>query len=654
MQDWRLTIALAWAVSLGFMQALARAQTSTPPETRCGFALAEPAPASSQRPTLVSGNPISPEPKFLPMTWGGVGLGAADRGFQLALNRVGCGIGLAQRGAYFAARAELKAALVEWAEALDAREQSSRYTRALNEGFIALDEIDDLAYPAAAPDEPDYIKIIVHHRTPVLKGDASQSVIGRREAQQRYCSYAEKQMTMVFSGQAGIAEGLRALARIHEILTQERPSLIKLTDLKAMTFYAVALSADPGSSRIANDFSVLLARSGELQQARSVLEYSLANRRHPTNLHNLAIVYQQLGFVEKAALTQQESDRIQPKAAAEPARELIKWVDPLTMARISDEQRLAGNIWSPYAQGDYVGQARAAHVANYRLRVDDQLEFVFRQVRSVQPKPYRLTVGDEIRVQSLSKPAEVTSDRLIIQPDGTVSLGLLGQVPVAGSTVDDVRARLDQAYKKYFESPAITVTPVKVNTRVQDFLDSVQRWGTGGGQVRAATVMPDGGIALPEIGVVPAQGLTVAQLDVELNERYRSVLDGIGVTPTLMQRAGLYVYVLGEVHQPGRFQLVAPTTVSQAIALAGSWNNGAYLRNIIVLRRGESWQLMGCKINVNDILRGYTVCPRNDIWVADSDVIILPKDNLLRTDDFINLLFTRGIYSVFPATFTFN
>ena len=367
---------------------------------------------------------------------------------------------------------------------------------------------------------------------------------------------------------------------------------------------------------------MLLAQSEESQQARSILEYGLANQRHPTNLHNLAVVYQQLGYVEKAAFAQQEADRSQPKAAAEPARELVKWVDPATMAKVAEEQVLpGGNLWSPYAQGDYVGQARIAPIANYRLRVNDQLEFVFRQVRTVTPKPYRLTVGDEIRVQSLSKPAELTSDRLIIQPDGTVSLSLLGQVPVAGSTVGEVRERLEQAYKKFFESPTIIVTPSKVNTHVQDFLDSVQRWGTGGGQVRAATVMPDGGIALPEIGVVHAQGLTVAQLDLELNERYRAILEGIGVTPTVMQRAALYVYVLGEVRQPGRFPLVAPTTVSQAIAMAGSWNNGGNLRNIIVLRPGEGWQLMGCKINVNDILSGRKVCPRNDIWVADSDVI---------------------------------
>ena len=41
-------------------------------------------------------------------------------------------------------------------------------------------------------------------------------------------------------------------------------------------------------------------------------------------------------------------------------------------------------------------------------------------------------------------------------------------------------------------------------------------------------------------------------------------------------------------------------------------------------------------------------CPPGEIWLNDSDVIILPKSKILLTDDFINLVFTRGIYGVVP------
>ncbi len=37
--------------------------------------------------------------------------------------------------------------------------------------------------------------------------------------------------------------------------------------------------------------------------------------------------------------------------------------------------------WQAYAQGEYVGHARTAHVPEYRLRVDDQLDMLYRITR---------------------------------------------------------------------------------------------------------------------------------------------------------------------------------------------------------------------------------------------------------------------------------
>jgi polysaccharide export outer membrane protein len=34
--------------------------------------------------------------------------------------------------------------------------------------------------------------------------------------------------------------------------------------------------------------------------------------------------------------------------------------------------------------------------------------------------------------------------------------------------------------------------------------------------------------------------------------------------------------------------------------------------------------------------------------LRDSDIVVLPKSSLLRADDFIDLIFTRGIYGILP------
>jgi polysaccharide biosynthesis/export protein len=308
--------------------------------------------------------------------------------------------------------------------------------------------------------------------------------------------------------------------------------------------------------------------------------------------------------------------------------------------------------WQAYAQGEYVGHERLAHLPEYRLRVDDQLDLIYRLTRDETATPYKLNVGDEIRVDSFTDP-ELNRD-LILQPDGTITLRLLGQVHATGRTVTQLRDALEEAYKKYYPVPAITVTPLKVNTKLEDLRATVDRRAGLGGQNQLVRVTPEGTISLPAIGSMPAQGLTLTELQAEVNQRYQARIEGIEVIPVLAQRAPRYVFVLGEVRNPGRFELTGPTTAIQALSMAGSWNVGANLRQIVVLRRGDDWRLMATLINLEGVLMGNQPCPPGEIWLSDSDVVIVPKSAILRADDFINLVFTRGIYGVFPLSATIN
>jgi len=308
--------------------------------------------------------------------------------------------------------------------------------------------------------------------------------------------------------------------------------------------------------------------------------------------------------------------------------------------------------WQNYAQGEYCGPARTRHVDEYRLRVDDQLDLVYRLTREEQPNPYLLNVGDEIQVESATDP---DLDRnLLIQPDGTITLRLLGQVKATGRTVPRLREEIEELYKKYYKVPAITVSPLRVNSKLDDLRNAVDARFGRGGQVFAVRVTPEGTISLPAIGVVQAQGLTLQELQVELSEAYRKDIEGIEVIPVLVARAPRYGYVLGEVHTPGRYELTGPTTVLQSIAMAGSWRVGAHLRQVVVLRRGEDWRLMATMLNLRAPLYGHQPCPPDEIWLSDSDGVIVPKNPILVADDFIELAFTRGIYGVFPMNATLN
>ncbi len=319
--------------------------------------------------------------------------------------------------------------------------------------------------------------------------------------------------------------------------------------------------------------------------------------------------------------------------------------------------------WQRYAQGEYVGHARTAHVPEYRLRVDDTLALFYLRTREVLSRPYQLQVGDQINVESLtagssagagtdSQQAGSEDDlnrTVVVQPDGMITLPLVGRVPAAGRQVVALQEDLEKRYEEFYNVPAITVTPIQVNTRLEDLLDTVDsRGGQLGGRQISSVVTPAGTIQLPALGSVYVQGLTIQEAKQEIDARYAMTIPGVTVTVDLQVRAPRFVYVLGEVSQPGQFELTGPTTTMQAIALAGGWNVGANLRQVVVFRRGEDWRLMATMLDLRGALYGRRPTPADEIWLNDADIILIPKTPIEQVDEVIEQVFTRGLYAAIP------
>ncbi len=239
-----------------------------------------------------------------------------------------------------------------------------------------------------------------------------------------------------------------------------------------------------------------------------------------------------------------------------------------------------------------------------------------------------------------------------VQPDGVISLPLIGDVDAAGRTVKDLTDDLVQRFGRIEQQPLITVTPLEVNNALQELIKAVTSQSRSSGQALDLRVTPEGTIQAPGIGSVFVQGLTLEEARSELVARYAATFGpGLLVSPSLTERAASYVFVGGEVKTPGRYTLEGPTTVMQAIALSGGFNNGGNLREVVVFRRDENWCLKATKINVYGPLYGKDPCPVNDVWLRDNDLVIVPKSRILCADDVIELYFTRGVYAVFPISF---
>ncbi len=304
-----------------------------------------------------------------------------------------------------------------------------------------------------------------------------------------------------------------------------------------------------------------------------------------------------------------------------------------------------------YGPGGYAGPSRYAHLGEYRLRPGDELQVIYLITRRQEQGDYRLAPGDEVLIESVAD-ADLqrgTLERgLEIQPDGTITVRLLGQVHAAGLSISQLRDVLEQKYKKLYDEPSIDVTPVRTNRLADDIRNAVGGQSGLQQQALAVTVMPDGKIRLPGIGGLCVQGFSLPELKKEINLRYRELVVGLEAEPILTQQASHFVYVLGEVATPNRIQLEGPTTVLGAIAQAGGHLPGGNMRQVVVLRRAEDWRLISTMLDLQGAVFGKRPTPADEIWLRDNDVVIVPQRPIVRLDNWIEQIFTRGVYAAIP------
>ncbi|TWT84488.1 Polysaccharide biosynthesis/export protein [Planctomycetes bacterium CA13] len=310
-----------------------------------------------------------------------------------------------------------------------------------------------------------------------------------------------------------------------------------------------------------------------------------------------------------------------------------------------------------YGPGGYAGPSRLAHLSQYRLRPGDEILVFYLITRAQAKGVYRLTPGDSVLIESLTN-EELTrgtlENGLVIQPDGTISVRILGQIRAAGMSVSQLKETLNETYKKYYDKPDVDVTPVKTNTLAEDIRAAVG--GQSGFTQQAITVriMPDGKVRLPGIGEVCVQGFSLNEMKREINLKYGEIVVGLETEPILAAQAPHFVNVLGRVGSPSRIELDGPTTVLGAIAAAGGHLPTANMRQVVIFRRAEDWRLISTMLDLQGAVFGKRPTPADEIWVRDGDVIIVPERPIVRFDNWVDQVFTSGIYGLVPPGAQFD
>lgn len=139
---------------------------------------------------------------------------------------------------------------------------------------------------------------------------------------------------------------------------------------------------------------------------------------------------------------------------------------------------------------------------------------------------------------------------------------------------------------------------------------------------KVVAVRPDGRITLPLIGDMQAAGVTSDKLKDDITARLKQYQDAAVVSVIVQQVNSYRIYMLGEVRNPGSYQVKTRTTLLQAVSLAGGFTQYASKDKIVLLHVNESGVEEKTTVRLKDIV--YSEKGGKNIILKPGDTVFVP------------------------------
>jgi polysaccharide export outer membrane protein len=261
------------------------------------------------------------------------------------------------------------------------------------------------------------------------------------------------------------------------------------------------------------------------------------------------------------------------------------------------------------------------------------------------PSTYLLGPDDQIMIQG-PEMDEIVNKPYRIDPDGYVSLPMLGRVKAGGLTIGDFETELNRAASKYVRDPQLVASVAEFHSQPVSIVGAVTQPGAQQLQGKKTLMQlismvggfrPDAGntltisreiqwgpLPLPDAKTDATGKYSVADISIphllQGNPQLNILLMPNDVVTVPVSET---VYVVGDVHKAGGFTLGEhrDMTVLQAVAMAEGIDGTADAKHSrIIHHASDGTQLSETPINVKQILAGKA----QDVPLNGGDILFVP------------------------------
>lgn len=160
---------------------------------------------------------------------------------------------------------------------------------------------------------------------------------------------------------------------------------------------------------------------------------------------------------------------------------------------------------------------------------------------------------------------------------------------------------------------------------------------------QTVNLQPDGFVSLAGAGDVHLEGLTTQESVLAVQTAYSKILHDPLITVELKDFNKPYFIVGGQVSKPGKFDLRGYTTATEAVAMAGGFNESAKHSQVLLFRRVDNDWLKVTTLDLKHILQGHDIS--EDPEIRPGDMLFVPQNFISKIKKFIPNSSFGGYYS---------
>jgi polysaccharide export outer membrane protein len=150
---------------------------------------------------------------------------------------------------------------------------------------------------------------------------------------------------------------------------------------------------------------------------------------------------------------------------------------------------------------------------------------------------------------------------------------------------------------------------------------------------QTVAVQPDGYVTLKGVGSIYIEGQTVPELTETVKTAYAKILHDPVITVALKDFEKPYFIAAGQVEKPGKYDLRSDLTVTEAVAIAGGFNDKAKHSQVVLFRPLPSGGYEAKLLNVKKLLASRNLS--EDVQLQPGDMLYVPQNAFSKIRPFI-------------------